>query len=105
MEDDDFEWDDEKALRNFDKHGVTFDRARLVFSDPSAVGEIDDREDYFEERLYTVGMVEGTLLFVAYTERSVEDATGEQVRIRIIMARRATRYEQDDYFQQNNQGS
>ena len=33
------------------------------------------------------------LLFVAYTER--------EERIRIISARRATLYEQDDYFQQN----
>ncbi len=40
-------------------------------------------------------MVQGTLLFVAYTER------GE--RVRIIMARRATKHEQDDYYQQNSQ--
>jgi uncharacterized DUF497 family protein len=32
-------------------------------------------------------------LFVAYTER--------EERIRIISARRATQYEQDDYFRQN----
>ena len=38
-------------------------------------------------------MVEGTLIFVAFTER--DD------RIRIITARRATRHEQDDYYQQN----
>ncbi len=40
-------------------------------------------------------MVEGALLFVSYTER------GE--RIRIISARRATKHEQDDYYQQNEQ--
>lgn len=33
------------------------------------------------------------LLFVAYTERLE--------RIRIISARRATQYEEDDYFKQN----
>jgi uncharacterized DUF497 family protein len=42
-----------------------------------------------------VGMVEGTLIFVVYTER------GD--RVRIITARRATRHEQDDYFEQNGQ--
>jgi len=40
-------------------------------------------------------MVEGTLIFVAYTER------GE--RVRIITARRATKHEKDDYFEQNAQ--
>ena len=54
---------------------------------------VDDREDYGEERLIMLGNVAGTLLFVAYTER--DD------RIRIISARRATRYEQEDYYEQN----
>jgi uncharacterized protein len=41
-----------------------------------------------------IGVAEGkVLLFVAHTER--------EERIRIISARRATQYEQDDYFQQN----
>jgi uncharacterized DUF497 family protein len=35
------------------------------------------------------------LLFVAYTERKNNES------IRLISARRATQYEQDDYFQQN----
>ena len=45
MKDHDFEWDDNKASQNYAKHGVSFDRARFVFSDPFSVGEIDDRED------------------------------------------------------------
>jgi len=58
------------------------------------IERLDDREDYGEERFVIVGMAEGeVLLFVAYTER------GE--RIRLISARRATQYEQDDYFRQN----
>ena len=55
---------------------------------------LDDREDYGEERFVMIGMAEGNVvLIVAYTER------GE--RIRIISARRAAQYEQEDYFQQN----
>ncbi len=50
-----------------------------------------------------VGMSDGVLLFVAYTERMVEGDGGAQERIRIISARRATRHEQDDYYQQNGQ--
>ena len=90
-----FEWDDNKAAVNLAKHGVSFERARLVFSDPFGVGTYDTRDDYDEDRFTQVGMVEGVLLFAAYTERDE--------RIRIISARRATRDEQDDYFQQNGQ--
>jgi uncharacterized DUF497 family protein len=64
-----------------------------VFSDPFGVAEIDDREDYGEDRFTVVGMVEGTLIFVVYAER--------QGRIRIISARQATRHEQDDYYREN----
>ncbi len=103
MTDDDFEWDDDKAVENYAKHGVSFDRARHAFSDPFGVGEIDDREDYGEDRFTIVGMVEGTLIFVAYTERVVRDDRGSRDRVRIISARRATPHEQDDYFEQNGQ--
>ncbi len=93
MNDGNFEWDDAKAAANYAKHGVSFGRARLVFSDPFGIAEYDDRKDYDENRFTRTGIVEGTLLFVSYTER------GE--RIRIISARRATKHEQDDYYQQN----
>jgi len=70
------------------------DLAKAVFNDPFATERLDDREGYGEERFVIVGRVEGNvLLFVAYTER--------EEQIRIISARRATQYEQDDYFQQN----
>jgi uncharacterized DUF497 family protein len=89
-----FEWNKAKAKDNFRRHGVTFDLAKTVFQDPFAIERLDDREEHAEERFVTIGMAEGkVLLFVAYTER--------EERIRIISARRATQYEQDDYFQQN----
>ena len=89
-----FEWDKTKARANFRRHGVSFDLAKTVFEDPFAVELLDDREDQGEDRFVIIGMAEGkVLLFVAYTER--------EERIRIISARRATQYEQDDYFQHN----
>jgi uncharacterized DUF497 family protein len=88
-----FEWDDAKARANARKHGVTFERAALAFADPLAVALFDDREDYGEERFVLIGLAEGPLLVVAYTER------GD--RIRIVSARRATRHEQDFYTRQN----
>ena len=79
MLEDDFEWDEAKNAANYAKHGVTFERARLVFSDRFAVDEYDDRIDYGEERFTIVGRVEDIILFVAYAER------GD--RVRIISAR------------------
>ena len=66
-----------------------------MFKDPFAVEFADDREDYGETRFIVLGMAEGqVLVLVANTER--------EERIRIISARRATQYEQDDYFRQNS---
>jgi uncharacterized protein len=75
-------------------HGVSFELAKTLFGDPFAIERLDDREDYGEERFVMIGIGEGNiLLFVAYTER--------EERIRVISTRRATQYEQDDYFRQN----
>jgi len=88
-----FEWDDAKAAENYTRHGVSFDLAKKVFNDPFAVERIDDRQDYGEERYIIIGLADGELLFVAYTER--------EERIRLISARRAIRHEQDAYFRHN----
>lgn len=82
-----FEWDTEKAAENLRKHGVSFELATLAFRDPFGVEWIDNREEYGEERTILLGMADGTILVVVYTER------GE--RLRLISARRATRHEQD----------
>jgi uncharacterized DUF497 family protein len=88
-----FEWHDAKAAANVRTHGVSFDLAK-TFSDPFAIERLDDRAGYGEERFVMIGMADGNiLLFVAYTER--------EECIRIISARRATQYEQDDYFKKN----
>jgi uncharacterized protein len=93
MEDENFEWRDKKAAKNLREHGIAFDKAVKVFADPFAVEWIDEREAYGEERCILLGMCEGVILHVTYTER------GE--RIRIISARRAERHEQDNYYRQN----
>jgi len=89
-----FEWHEAKAESDLELHSVSFELAKTVFKDPFAVERLDDREDYGEQRFIVIGMAEGhVLLFVAYAER--------EGRIRIISARRATKHEQDDYFQKN----
>lgn len=94
MQNDRFEWNDAKAAENYLRHGISFETATQLFRDPFAIERIDDRENYGEERFILIGMAEGNVLFVAYTER--------KERVRIISARHATRHEQDDYFSQNN---
>jgi uncharacterized DUF497 family protein len=89
-----FEWDNKKAATNWHEHGVTFEQAVRAFRDPFAVERIDDREDYGKERINLLGMCDGVILHVTYTER------GE--RIRIISARRAERHEQDHYYRENS---
>ena len=88
-----FEWNKSKAKDNYAKHRVSFELAKKVFKDPFAVEFLDDRQDYGEERFVIIGMVDGHILYVAYTER--KDV------IRIISARRATKHEQETYFQEN----
>jgi len=89
----DFEWDDAKAAENVRNHGVSFPQAALAFSDPFAVEWMDLREDYREERIILLGMAGNQVLTVVYTERAE--------RIRIVSARRATKYEQDLYYREN----
>jgi uncharacterized DUF497 family protein len=88
-----FEWDEAKADDNLRKHGVSFEFAATAFRDPFGIEWIDDREAYGEVRTILLGMADGTVLVVVYTER--------ESRIRLISARRATRYEQDRYYREN----
>ncbi len=89
-----FGWREQKAQTNWRRHGVTFAQGAKAIGDPFAVEWIDDREDYGEERVNLVGMCDGSLLHVTYTERAD--------RIWIISARRAERHEQNHYFRENS---
>jgi len=66
-----------------------------VFHDPFAIEREDLEQDPNEERYSVIGMVEGRLLFVAYTMR------GE--KIRIITARKAEPYERRRYQEENRE--
>lgn len=88
-----FDWDHAKATANEAVHGITFDAARAAFKDPFALDWQDQRQDYGEERYILLGMVEGRLLYVAYTMR------GEAIRI--ISARGAEPYERRRYHEEN----
>jgi uncharacterized DUF497 family protein len=93
-----FEWDDAKAKQNLRKHGVAFDDAIVVFSDPYAL-TTQDRIEGGEQRWQTLGTVGGYLvLLVAHTVSDADDGTEI---IRIISARAADRKERKRYEDQN----
>ena len=95
MQDDIFEWDDQKATANWRIHHVDFEMAREAFKDPFSVEWVDSGQNVHEERFAMVAMVESRLLFVAYTLR------GE--RIRIISARKPEPNERRKYHNENHQ--
>jgi len=85
-----FEWDEEKAKKNLNKHGVSFEEASAVFGDPLAITIPDPLHSEDEDRFITLGeSSRRRLLVVVSTER------GDNIRI--ISARVATRRERKDY--------
>ncbi len=87
-----FEWNPDKAARNLEKHGVSFQEAVTVFNDPLSVTFPDPNHSIGESRYIIIGISRfGQLLIVAHTDRLE--------RVRIISARKATRQEQRFYGQ------
>jgi uncharacterized DUF497 family protein len=82
------EWDEAKNRKNVAKHGLSFEDAGLVFSGPCVTFE-DDRFDYGEERLITLGLLAGRLVVIAHSPR--DDGT------RIISMRKGNRREGNIY--------
>jgi len=57
-----FEWDSNKAERNFRQHRVRFETAVGVFADPYLIYREDDRFTYGERRFRALGAVDGGIL-------------------------------------------
>ena len=84
-----FEWDEEKAILNFKKHGILFVTAAKVFLDTNRIEIYDEIHSIDEDRYITIGLAED-ILFVVYTER--------HPHIRLISARLATARERNLYY-------
>ena len=85
-----FEWDARKALTNQVKHGVSFEEAMTVFSDPLACIFDDPDHSVAESREIIIGLSQNQrLLIVFFTEPSNT--------VRIFSARKATKNERQDY--------
>lgn len=85
-----FKWDIAKAETNRLKHGISFDEATTVFSDPLSMLRTDPDHSLDEQRFIVLGMSnQRRLLVVAFAERPPWT--------RLISARRATRKERRQY--------
>ena len=82
-------WDERKRRANLKKHGLDFADAWKVFAGAMVLIE-DDREDYGEQRLLGIGLLEVLVVVVVHTEGSST--------IRVISMREAERHEKDRYY-------
>ena len=88
----DFDWDNEKATANINKHGITFIEAMTSFGDVNSIIISDDSHSEDEDRFILLGISEGSnLLMVCHCYRDNDNI------IRIISARRANKQEENVY--------
>ena len=86
-----YEWDEGKRKSNIRKHGFDFvDAAEMFQGDTVTVP--DDREDYGERRFVSIGLGKAVVVVVSHTE--LDDV------IRILSMRKATKNEENCYFEQ-----
>lgn len=76
-----YEWDEAKRFSNLRKHGIDFIDVPDVF-DGDIVTVEDNRYSYGEPRFVTFGLLQGRVIAVVH------------------FARKSTKYEQRDYFEQ-----
>ncbi len=85
-----FEGDPQKAKKNLEIHGISFDEASTVFRDTLSLAIYDPLHSDEEDRFVLIGNSHNNrLLVVVHTERSNH--------IRLISARKATKKEREQY--------
>jgi uncharacterized DUF497 family protein len=85
-----FEWNKNKAKKNFKIHGISFDEACSAFKDTLSLTIYDPLHSDDEDRFIVIGnSIDNRLLVVVHTER--------RDKIRIISARKATKHERKQY--------
>ena len=87
-----YEWDPAKDAENRRKHRLSLADGIPALEDPDAESWIDERFDYGEERVVTLGWNQAKILVVVTTEPAVD-------RTRIISVRRAEKHEEHWYYQ------
>ncbi|MEE4297771.1 MAG: BrnT family toxin [Wenzhouxiangella sp.] len=82
-------WDESKRQSNLRKHGLDFRDAERVFCGPLLLFE-DDREEYGEERMIAVGLLDALVVLIVHVES--KDC------IRVISMRKANNHETELFF-------
>jgi len=86
------EWDEKKNLLNIKKHGINFNLAAHVFTDPLRKEYYDFKHSSAgEDRTIVIGIAKDRMLFVSFTEPDPET-------IHIISARKAEKQERRYYY-------
>ena len=88
-----YEWNETKNTSNLEKHGLDFNLAIEVFSDPNGITQLNRNIDG-EERSQIIGKLQNEIIivFVVFTQR--------KQKIRIISARKANKKERQIYENQ-----
>ena len=88
-----YEWNETKNNSNLEKHGLDFNLAIEVFSDPNGITHLNRNIDG-EERSQIIGKLQNEIIivFVVFTQR--------KQKIRIISARKANKKERQIYENQ-----
>ena len=95
-----FSWDAQKAITNYEKHGVSFEGAATIFSDAEGLDWKDLAHASHEIRYKRLGnSIDRKVLLVVYTVRRSKN--GKET-IRIISARQASRKERKAYLRQQD---
>jgi len=88
-----FEWDEKKHALNKRKHGVSFNEGQTVFADENGLLLDDPDHSHDEDRFILLGLCSNLrLMVVSHTYRK------DEAVIRIISARKASRSEQEQYW-------
>jgi len=88
-----FKWDPNKEKNNYKKHGIHFNEATTVFFDENAIEYYDPDHSNEEDRFFMLGVSSKLrTLIVCHCYRK------NNLLIRIISARKATKKEEKHYY-------
>ena len=85
-----FEWHEEKREINLQRHGIDFIDAKEIWAGP-VLEAASPQKQHGEDRFLAIGKVQGICITVVFTWRG-------NIR-RLISARKARRYERENYEQ------
>ena len=85
-----FEWDEGKRELNLLKHGLDFADTHGMFASPM-LSALDTRYDYGEDRWLGIGLLQGRIAVMVYTQPDAET-------VRVISLRKAVSHERKRFI-------